>query len=75
MTLASEAVARCRIGELFPSSPRSRVVIKHQLKFSELDHHPVRSIKEASRHFIEVADTPPRRGGEKSGTAVGNTPF
>src|SRR5215475_14357538 len=33
---------------------------------AELDHHPVRSIEEASRHFIEVADTPPRRGGENS---------
>src|SRR5262249_39662275 len=32
----------------------------------ELDHHPVRSIKEASRHFVEVASTPPRRGGVSS---------
>src|SRR5215468_5265207 len=34
-------------------------------KFLELDHHPVRSIEEASRYFVEVASTPPRRGGEK----------
>ena len=30
----------------------------------EFDHHPVRSIKEASRYFVEVASTPPQRGGE-----------
>src|SRR5215471_5544225 len=42
-------------------------VTNFQNKFvAELDHHPVRSIEEASRHFIEVADTPPRRGGENS---------
>src|SRR5262250_3225490 len=30
----------------------------------EFDHHPVRATKEASRYFVEVASTPPRRGGE-----------
>src|SRR5262249_43692818 len=41
----------------------------------ELDHHPVRSIKEASRYLIEVAATPPRRGGENCGPlCLGNSP-
>ena len=41
----------------------------------EFDHHPVRSIKEASRHFIEVASTPPQRGGENGGPLrFGNSP-
>jgi hypothetical protein len=40
------------------------VVINHQQFLLEFTHHPGRSIKEASRYFIEVAATPPRRGGE-----------
>src|SRR5215470_11441377 len=42
--------------------------VQTQQNSVEFDHHPVRSIKEASRYFIEVAATPPRRGGEKSAT-------
>ena len=42
------------------------VVSKHQQFLLEFSHHPVRSTKEASRYFIDVAATPPRRGGEKS---------
>src|SRR6476661_6550905 len=38
------------------------VVFVHKEILSELDHHPVRSLEEASQYFIEVADTPPRRG-------------
>ena len=41
----------------------------------EFDHHPVRSIKEASRYFIEVAATPPRRGGELRTSAFGQQPL
>ena len=41
----------------------------------EFDHHPVRSIKEASRYFVDVASTPPRRGGENCGPLrFGNSP-
>jgi len=41
----------------------------------EFDHHPVRSIKDASRYFVEVAATPPRGGGESGGTlGFGNNP-
>ena len=43
------------------------VVINHQPNLLEFPHHPVRSIKEASRYFVEVAATPPRRGGENCG--------
>jgi hypothetical protein len=42
------------------------VVIRSNEILSELDHHPVRSIKEASRYFIDVAATHPQRGGESS---------
>jgi hypothetical protein len=41
------------------------VVINHQQFLLEFTHHPVRSPKDASRYFIDVAATPPRRGGEK----------
>src|SRR5215813_11998237 len=47
------------------------VVFQPQQKFVELHHHPVRSIEEASRYFVKVASTPPRRGGEIRHT----TPF
>src|SRR5215831_8147545 len=40
------------------------VVSKHQQFLLEFSHHPVRSTKEASRYFVSVAATPPRRGGE-----------
>src|SRR5262249_42406599 len=36
----------------------------------EFDHHPVRSIKDASRYLVEVASTPPRRGGENRVTLL-----
>ena len=45
-------------------SSRRRGGVQPQQNSVELDHHPVRSIKEASRYFVEVASTPPRRGGE-----------
>src|SRR5213080_2222374 len=41
------------------------VVIHHENNLLDLDHHPVRSIKVASQHFLDVAATPPR-GGECS---------
>src|SRR5262249_30992220 len=47
-------------------SSRRRGGVQPQQNSVEFDHHPVRSIKEASRHFIDVASTPPRRGGENS---------
>jgi hypothetical protein len=46
------------------------VVINHQQFLLELTHHPVRFPKDASRYFIDVAATPPRRGGDKLPTAV-----
>ena len=53
------------------------VVSNFQNEFlEEFSHHPVRSIKEASRHFIVVAATPPRRGGENGGPLrLGTAPF
>src|SRR5262249_34498520 len=47
------------------ASPRSKHCCPSYANriLAELDHHPVRSTKEASRYFIEVAATPPRRGG------------
>ena len=47
-------------------STRRRGGVQPPQNSVEFDHHPVRSIKEASRYFIEVASTPPRRGGENS---------
>src|SRR5262249_61138661 len=49
-------------------SSRRRGGVQPQQNSVEFDHHPVRSIKEASRYFIEVASTPPRRGGENRGS-------
>jgi hypothetical protein len=40
------------------------VVIYHQNNMLELDHHSVCAAKDASRHFLYRASTPPRRGGE-----------
>src|SRR5215471_10513493 len=51
-------------------SSRRRGGVQPPQNSVEFDHHPVRSIKEASRYFIEVASTPPRRGGEKSRTSA-----
>src|SRR5262249_38277698 len=48
-------------------SSRRRGGVQTQQNSVEFDHHPVRSIKEASRYFIDVASTPPRRGGENRG--------
>src|SRR5215471_7751182 len=42
------------------------VVINYQQFLLEFTHHPVRSTKEAARYLIDVADPPPRRGGEKA---------
>jgi hypothetical protein len=71
---------------IFPSSPRrggcaikkvSRSILSSrrrggvQQNSPEFDHHPVRSKKEASQYFVEVASTtPPRRGGENYGLCV-----
>src|SRR5215813_10896320 len=52
---------RCRVASL---ARADGVVIIHNKILLELNHHPVRSIEDASQYFIEVADTPPRRGGE-----------
>ena len=42
----------------------------------EMDSPPLSAPpKEASRHLIDVAATPPRRGGEKSLTLLSNSPF
>src|SRR5690348_9213447 len=41
------------------------VVINHKQILLEFTHHPVRSTKDASRYFIDIADAPPRKGGEK----------
>src|SRR6476661_2152188 len=49
---------RCRAAS---SARADGVVLVHKEILSELDHHPVRSTEDASRYFIEVADTPPRR--------------
>jgi hypothetical protein len=38
------------------------VVINHKQILLEFTHHPVRSTKDASRYFIDIADAPPRRG-------------
>src|SRR5215471_19191289 len=51
-------------------SSRRRGGVQPQQNSVELDHHPVRSIKEASRYLVEVASTPPRRGGEKLRTST-----
>src|SRR5215831_14893024 len=42
------------------------VVIQFQQNFVVDDHHPVCAAKDATRHLIGRAATPPRRGGEKS---------
>src|SRR5262252_6409407 len=44
--------------------------VQPQQNFAEFDHHPVRSKKEASRYLVEVASTPPRRGGENCGNSA-----
>src|SRR5262249_38748589 len=46
------------------------VVFNLQQNSAEFDHHPVRSTKEASRYFIEVAASPPRRGGENRALCI-----
>src|ERR1051326_3383494 len=57
-------------------SSRRRGGVQPQRNSAEFDHHPVRSITEASRYFVEVASTPPRRGGENCGTLrFGNNPY
>jgi hypothetical protein len=45
-------------------SSRRRGGVQPQQNSVEFGHHPVRSITEASRYFIDVASTPPRGGGE-----------
>jgi hypothetical protein len=50
---------RCRAAS---SARADGVVIIHSKIPLELNHHPVRSIEEASRYFTGVAATPPRRG-------------
>src|SRR5215471_7826280 len=47
-------------------SSRRRGGVQPQENYLEFDHHPVRSIKEASRYFVKVASTPPQRGGDSS---------
>jgi hypothetical protein len=49
------------------------VVTKHQPIRMVFTHHPGHSIKEAARQFIEVAATPPRRGGERSSPCWGSS--
>src|SRR5262249_61882396 len=48
-------------------SPRRRGGVQPQQNSVEFDHHPVRSAKEASRHFIDVASPPPQRGLREEG--------
>src|SRR5215467_445314 len=48
-------------------SSRRRGGVQPQQNSVEFGHHPVRSIKEASRYFVDLASTPPRRGGENCG--------
>jgi hypothetical protein len=48
-------------------SSRRRGGVQPQQTSVEFEHHPVRSIEEASRYFVDVASTPPRRGGENCG--------
>src|SRR5215510_308467 len=56
-------------------SSRRRGGVQPQQNSVKFDHHPVRSIKEASRYFIEVAATPPQRGGESlTKSTLGNCP-
>jgi hypothetical protein len=40
------------------------VVVRHKNNLLEIGHHPVCAAKDASRHFLIRAATPPRRGGE-----------
>ena len=47
-----------------PLARADGVVINHQQFLLEFTHRPIRSNEEASRYFIDVAATPPRRGGE-----------
>src|SRR5215831_2930638 len=55
---------------------RRRGGVQTQQTSVEFDHHPDRSIKEASRYLIEVAATPPRRGGENCALCIWATrPF
>src|SRR5215831_17354729 len=49
---------------------RRRGGVQPQQNSAEFDHHPVRSTKEASRYFIDVAATPPRRGGENCALSI-----
>src|SRR5262249_23203195 len=42
-------------------SSRRRGGVQPQQNSVEFDHHPVRSIKEASRYFVDVASTPPQK--------------
>jgi hypothetical protein len=42
------------------------VVIKIQQIVFVMDHHPVCAGQDATRHFLDRAATPPRRGGECS---------
>src|SRR5215813_1032321 len=59
-------------------SSRRRGGAQTQQNSAEFDHHPVRSTKEASRYFIEVAATP-RRGSKRRGKFcnlhLGNRPL
>src|SRR5690349_13921101 len=54
---------RCREASL---TRADGVVINYEQIMLELDHHSVRSTKEASQYFVNVAATPPRRGGDSS---------
>src|SRR5262245_1069431 len=55
---------------------RRRGGVQPQQNSVEFDHHPVRSIKEASQYLVDVASTPPRRGGENCGPLrFGGSPF
>ena len=58
----------CAINEMPRSirSSRGRGGVRPQGNSVGMDHHPIRSLEEASQYFIEVADTPPRRGGERA---------
>jgi len=44
------------------------------LPIVQMDHHPVCAAEEATRRLFDRAATPPRRGGEKSLTCVGQQP-
>src|SRR5689334_95318 len=65
--LRGGVAARSRKSREASFGSRRRGGVQPQQNSAEFDHHPVRSVKEASRCLIEVAATPPRRGGENCG--------